>query len=75
MRRAGYVERKEEMRSTNYFFPNLPVKRPLWRKRRTWENNIKMELKNFGVRTTPTFMCFRIGSDGRLLFTPSSKKG
>jgi hypothetical protein len=42
-------------------------KRPLGRPRRRWEDNIKMELQEVGVKAWTGSMWLRIGTGGRHL--------
>ena len=49
MRWAGHVARMEEGRSVHRVLVGKPEgKRPLWRPRRGWEDNIKMDLEEVG---------------------------
>ena len=50
LRWAGHVARKDEGRSAfNILTGKLSGKRPLGRPRRTWEDNIRMDLKEIGI--------------------------
>ena len=50
MRWAGHVARMEEGRSAFKILTGKPTgKRPLRRPRRTWEGNIRMDLKEIGI--------------------------
>ena len=52
LRRANYVSRMEEGRSTFKILTGTPAgKRPLGRPRRRWEDNIRMDLKEIGINT------------------------
>ena len=52
LRWAGHVARKDEGRSAfNILTGKLSGKRPLGRPRRTWEDNIRMDLKEIGINT------------------------
>ena len=47
---AGHVARMEEGRSAFKILTGKPTgKRPLWRPRRIWEDNIIMYLKEIGI--------------------------
>ena len=49
MRRAGHVARMERGEVyTGFWWGNLRERDPLGRPRRRWENNIKMDLQEFG---------------------------
>jgi hypothetical protein len=49
---AGYVARMEELRSALKILTGTPAaKRPLGKPRRRWEDNIRMDLKEIGVKT------------------------
>jgi len=49
MRGAGHVASIEERRGVYRFLVGKPEgKRPLWRPRRRWEDNIKMDLQKVG---------------------------
>ena len=50
LRWAGYVARMEESRSAFKILTGKPTaKRPLWRPRRRWEDNIRMDLEEVGI--------------------------
>ena len=52
LRWAGHVDRVEEGRSAFKFLTRKPTgKRPLGRPRRTWEDNVRMNLKEIGINT------------------------
>jgi hypothetical protein len=42
-------------------------KRPLGRRRRRWEDNIKMDLREIGIDGRTGFGCLRVGSSGGLV--------
>ena len=51
LRWAGHVARMEEGRSAFKMFTGKPTgKRPLGRPRRRWEDNIRMDLKEIGIK-------------------------
>jgi hypothetical protein len=53
MRWAGHVERMEERRGVYRVLVGRPVgKRPLRRPRRSWEDNIKLDLREIGIYWT-----------------------
>jgi hypothetical protein len=53
MRWAGHVARMGERRGVYSVFVRKPGgKRPLWRPRRRWEDNIKMDLQELGFGFT-----------------------
>jgi len=64
MRWAGHVERMGERRGVHRVLVGKPEgKRPLWKPRRRWEENIKMDLRKVGgVETGWSWL--RIGTDG-----------
>ena len=48
---AGHVARMEEGRSAFKIFTGKPTgKRPLGRPRRRWEDNIRMDLEEIGIK-------------------------
>ena len=50
LRWAGHVARMEESRSAFKMLTGKPTgKRPLWRLRRRWEDNIRMDLEEIGI--------------------------
>ena len=50
LRWAGLVARKEEGRKAFKILTGKPTgKRPLWRPRCSWEDNIRMDLEEIGV--------------------------
>ena len=50
LRWAGHVARMEESRSAFKILTGKPTgKRPLGRPRRTWEDNIRMDLEEIGI--------------------------
>ena len=50
LRWTGHVGRMEESRSAFNILTGKPAgKRPLWRPRRRWEDNIRMDLKEIGL--------------------------
>ena len=50
LRLAGYIARMEEVRSAFKILTGTPIgKRPLWRPRRIWLDNIRMDLKEIGI--------------------------
>ena len=50
LRWAGHVARMEEGKSTFKILAGKPTgKRPLWRPRRRWEHNIRMDLEEIGI--------------------------
>ena len=52
LRWAGHVAKMEEGRSAFKIFTGTPTgKRPLERPRRTWEDNIRLDLKEMGINT------------------------
>ena len=52
LRWAGHVARMEEGRSPFKILSGTPAgKIPLGRPRRTWEDNIRMDLKGIGINT------------------------
>jgi hypothetical protein len=52
LRWAGHVARKEEGRSTFKILTGKPTgKKPLGRSRCRWEDNIKMDFKEIGIKT------------------------
>ena len=52
LRWAGHVARMEESRSAFKILTRKPTgKRPLWRPRRRWEDNIRMDFKEIGINT------------------------
>ena len=64
MRLAGHVARMGEVRGVHWFLVGKPEgKKPLWRPRRRWEDNIKVDLQEVdGVETGCNWL--RIGSRG-----------
>jgi hypothetical protein len=44
-------------------------RRPLWRPRRRWEDNIKMHLREVGWEAWTGLIWLRIGTGGELLWT------
>ena len=53
MRLTERVARKEEVRSAFKILTGTPAgKRPLGRPRRSWEENIRMDLKEIGFNTS-----------------------
>ena len=56
MRWAGHVARKEENRSAFKILIGKPTgERPLWRPRRRWEDNIRMDLEKIGINAENWF--------------------
>ena len=52
LRWAGHAARMEEGRSTFKILTGKPTgKRPLGRPRRSWEDNIRMDLEEIGITT------------------------
>ena len=52
LRLAGHVARMEEGRKTFKILTGTPAEnRPLGRRRRRWEDNIRIELKEMGINT------------------------
>ena len=50
LRRAGHVASMEEGRGAfKILTGKSTVKRPLWRPRRRWEDNIRMDLEEIGI--------------------------
>ena len=49
---TGHVARMEEGRGAFKMLTGKPTgKRPLWRPRRRWEDNIRMDLEEIGINT------------------------
>ena len=47
---AGHVTRMKEGRSAFKILTGKPIgKRPLWRTRRRWEDNIRMDIEEIGI--------------------------
>jgi hypothetical protein len=68
MRWAGHVALKGEGRGAYRILVGRPEgSRPLRRPRRTWEDNIKMNIKKCDGMTWPGLIWLRIGTGGRLL--------
>jgi hypothetical protein len=66
MRWVGHIEGMGERRGVYRVLAGKPErKRPLGRPRHKWEDNIKMDLQEVGVRTGSSWV--RIGTDGRHL--------
>jgi hypothetical protein len=64
MRWAGHVARMGEGRGVHSVLVGKPEgKRPLGRPRRSWEDNIKMDLQEVGGAETG-WSCLMIGSGG-----------
>jgi len=60
---AGHVARMGERRGVYRVLVGKPEgKRPLWRPRRRWEDNIRMDLQEVGVWTGSSWL--RIGTGG-----------
>ena len=58
----------EEGRSVFKILRGIPTgKRPLGRPRRTWEDNIRIELKEIGINTRDELIWLRIGIIGEPL--------
>jgi hypothetical protein len=52
LRWAGHVARMEESRSAFKILTGKPTgKRPLGKPRRSWEDNIRMDLEDIGINT------------------------
>ena len=50
LRWTGHVTRMEESRSALKILTGKPTgKRPLWRPKHRWEDNIRMDLKEIGI--------------------------
>ena len=50
LRWAGHVARMEEVRSSFKILTGKPSgKRPLWRPRLRWEDNIRMDIEEIGI--------------------------
>ena len=50
LRWAGHVARMEEGKSAFKILTGKPIgKKPLWRPRRRWKNNIRMDLEEIGI--------------------------
>jgi hypothetical protein len=65
---VGHVERMGEVRGAyNILVARPDGRRPLGRPRRKWEDNIKMELGEIGLRMWIGFIWLRIGIDDELL--------
>ena len=57
LRWAGHVARMEEGRSAFKILTGKPTgKRPLRRPRRSWEDNIRLDLEEIGVNTKRLFI-------------------
>jgi hypothetical protein len=68
MRWAGHVARVGEGRNVYRILVGRPEgKRPLERRRRRWEDGIKMDLREIGCGVWSGFIWLRIGTDGWLL--------
>jgi hypothetical protein len=64
---AGHVARTRAKRTAyRILMGKLEGKRPLGRSRRTWENNIKIDLREIGCGGTG-LIWLRIGTSGELL--------
>ena len=65
MRRAGHVARMGEIRGIcRVLVGKREGKRPLGRPRRRWEDNIKMDLRKWGVRAWAGSIWHRTGPGG-----------
>ena len=65
MRWAGHVARMEEGRGVHKVLVGKPEgKRPLGRRRRRWEDNIKMDLQEVGKGLWGGWSWLRIGTGG-----------
>jgi len=65
MRRAGRVALVEEVRGVyRVLMGEREGKRPLGRPRRRWEDNIKMDLQEVGLRVWTGSSWLRIGTSG-----------
>jgi hypothetical protein len=70
MRWAWHVARMGEGRGFYRILVGRPEgKRPLGRRRRTQEDNIKLELREIGIDGRAGFSWLRVGSSGGLLWT------
>jgi hypothetical protein len=68
MRWAGHVARMGEGRGVyRFLIGKSEGKRSLGRPRRSWEDNIKMDLREIGINGGTGFGWLRIGSSGGLL--------
>jgi hypothetical protein len=68
MRWAGHVACMGEVRGAyNILVGRLERGRPIERRRRRWEDNIKMDLREIGFGDVIGFIWLRIGTSGRLL--------
>ena len=69
LRWTGHVARMEEGRSGFKILTSKPTgKRPLWRPRRRWEDNFRMDLKEIGINTRNGIIWLRIGIIGEPLW-------
>ena len=69
LRWAGHVVRMEEGRSGLEILTGKPTgKRPLERPRRTWEDNIRMDLEEIGINSGG------LGVDGRTILEWAVKR-
>jgi hypothetical protein len=68
-RRGGHVARMVETRNAYRFLVGKPEgKRPLWRPRCVWVNNINMDLAALEFRVVTGLLWPRIGTSGELLW-------
>ncbi|KAJ4446527.1 hypothetical protein ANN_13223 [Periplaneta americana] len=74
LRWAGHVARMGESRNACRVLVGRPEgKRPLGRPRRTWEDNIKMDLRRWDMMIETGLILHRIGTDGGLMSLPSKE--
>ena len=68
IRWAGHLARMEEDRSAFKILTGKPSEeRPLGRHRRSWEDNIRMDLKEIGINARNGLIRLRIGIIGEPL--------
>jgi hypothetical protein len=67
MKCVGHVACMGEMRKAHNFCRKPEEKKQMWRSRIKWEDNIKVILKEWGMKMRTRFFWLMIGSNGTLL--------